>query len=164
MIFGKKTIGFMAAALLTLSAVCAQSRIPAVNVQFGSSGRIFAFHADDNDTAAELVRNITNEGRNLPIYHYSGFSGSDVMQYYDIPARYKIPTAPAAVTAEKAGEVYLAAGNRLMLFFADAQVKGSFTKVGRFDDSASFRDAVKNNPVLEGWGNKLILVRYADAK
>lgn len=33
---------------------------------------------------------------------------------------------------------------------------GEYTRVGTIEDSEAFRSAVKENPVLEGWGNKIV--------
>lgn len=129
-----------------------------VYVAFGNGNQTYAMHPYDNDTAAELIRNIDTAGINLPIYHYEGYEGADVFQYYDIPSRFEIPSAPETITEEKAGEIYYSAPNRLILFFGDAQIEGEYTKVGYIDDSEQFRNDVKNNPVVEGWGNLIIRV------
>jgi len=65
---------------------------------------------------------------------------------------------PEHITAEKSGEVYYSAPNRVMLFFGDAEIEGDFTKVGYIDDSEEYREAVRNNPVVEGWGNLIVAV------
>lgn len=129
-----------------------------IYVSFGGSGQSYAMHPYDNDTAAELIRNISTSGINLPIYHYEGYEGDDVFQYYDIPSRFEISSAPETITEEKAGEIYYSEPNRLILFFGDAQIEGEYTKVGYIDDSEQFRNDVKNNPVVEGWGNLIIRV------
>lgn len=129
-----------------------------VYIAFGNSGQTYAMHPYDNDTAAELIRNIGTGGKNLPIYNYEGYEGDDVFQYYDIPSRFEIPSSPETVTEEKAGEIYYSAPNRLILFFGDAQIEGEYTKVGYIDDSEQFRNDVKDNPVIEGWGNLIIRV------
>ncbi|MDE7279665.1 MAG: hypothetical protein K2N26_08080, partial [Oscillospiraceae bacterium] len=92
------------------------------------------------------------------IYHYDDYENWEVMQYYDIPARYEIPSNPETVTTEKAGEVYYSEPNRIVLFFGDAEVSNEYTKVGYFDYTEEFKEAVENNPVLEGWGNKIVLI------
>lgn len=129
-----------------------------IYVSFGNGGNSYAMHPYDNDTAAELIRNIGESGINLPIYDYEGYEGDDVFQFYDIPSRFKIPFAPETVTEEKAGEIYYSDPNRLILFFGDGQINSKFTKVGYIDDSEQFRNDVKNNPVVEGWGNLIIRV------
>ena len=45
-----------------------------------------------------------------------------------------------------------------MLFYHDAEISGEYTLVGRFDVTEEFTSAVENNPVLEGWGNKIIQI------
>lgn len=62
---------------------------------------------------------------------------------------------------EKAGEVYYSDPNRIILFFGDAEVTREYTKVGYFDYTEEFKTAVENNPVLEGWGNKIVLINSA---
>lgn len=117
-----------------------------------------AITTEASDTAAELIRNIDTAGINLPIYHYEGYEGDDVFQYYDIPSRFEIPSALETITEEKAGEIYYSAPNRLILFYGDAQIEGEYTKVGYIDDLEQFRNDVKNNPIVEGWGNLIIRV------
>lgn len=78
------------------------------------------------------------------------------MQYYDIPSRYEIPSDPDLITLEKQGEVYYSEPNRIVLFYGDAEVTGEYTRVGYFDYSEAFQEAVVNNPVIEGFGNKII--------
>lgn len=48
--------------------------------------------------------------------------------------------------------------NRIILFYQDAEVSAEYTPVGYFDPTEEFVDAVENNPVLEGWGNKIISI------
>ena len=129
-----------------------------IYVSFGGNGQSYAMHPYNNDTAAELIRNISSSGINLPIYNYEGYEGADVFQYYDIPSRFEISSSPETITEEKAGEIYYSEPNRLILFFGDAQIEGEYTKVGYIDDSEQFRSDVKNNPVVEGWGNLIIRV------
>ncbi|MBR3667814.1 MAG: hypothetical protein IKN66_11770 [Ruminococcus sp.] len=128
-----------------------------IYVTFGG-GQRFAMHPYNNDTAAELIRNIGSDGKRLPIYDFKGYEGDDVFQYYDIPSRFEIPSVPEHITAEKSGEIYYSTPNRIMLFFGDAQIEGDFTKVGYIDDSEEYREAVRNNPVVEGWGNLIVAV------
>ena len=94
----------------------------------------------------------------LPIYHYDDYENWEVMQYYDIPSRYEIPSAPETITEEAAGTVYYSEPNRILLFYGDAEVSGEYTPVGYFDNTDEFRSAVENNPVLEGWGNKIVRI------
>ena len=97
----------------------------------------------------------------LPIYHYDDYENWEVMQYYDIPSRYEIPSDPETVTSEKAGEVYYSEPNRIILFYQDAEVTGEYTRVGTIEDSEAFRSAVEENQVLEGWGNKIVHIDSA---
>lgn len=92
----------------------------------------------------------------MPIYNYEGYENWEVMQYYDIPSRYEIPSNPETVTEEAAGTVYYSEPNRIVLFYGDGEVTGEYTPVGYFDNTEEFRSAVENNPVLEGWGNKIV--------
>lgn len=92
------------------------------------------------------------------IYHYDDYENWEVMQYYDIPSRYEIPSNSENVTSEKAGEVYYSEPNRIVLFYGDAEVSAEYTPVGYFDVTDEFIRAVEDNPVLEGWGNKIVLI------
>lgn len=132
-----------------------------VTIQFGDSGKVYVIDMEDNATAMELARNVSSAGRNLPIYNFNNYEGWEDFQYYDIPSRYTIPSSPVNVTSVKAGEVYYSSPNRVMLFYQDAEISGEYTKVGTIRDTAGLKEAVENNPVLEGWGNKLVLLRYA---
>ncbi|MCQ5128884.1 cyclophilin-like fold protein [Butyricicoccus faecihominis] len=87
---------------------------------------------------------------------YDDFENWEVMQYYDIPSRYEVPAAPNAISSEKAGEVYYAEPGRIVLIYQDAEVAGEYTKIGAFAVTDEFQTAVTENPVLEGWGNKIV--------
>ncbi|MBD5138273.1 MAG: hypothetical protein HDT24_03045 [Ruminococcus sp.] len=133
-----------------------------LEVCFGDRGTPFILHLYENETTAAIARHVGTENWRLPIYHYDDYENWEVMQYYDIPARYEIPSNPETVTTEKAGEVYYSDPNRIILFFGDAEVSNEYTKVGYFDYTEEFKNAVENNPVLEGWGNKIVLINSID--
>ena len=46
-----------------------------------------------------------------------------------------------------------------MCFHEDATVTGEYTKLGTFDATQEFVSAVENNPVVEGWSNKIVSIR-----
>lgn len=142
--------------------IFADGKIPNVEITFGYDGKSFTAEMENNETAIELVRNITTSGRNLPIYNYDNFEGYEYMQYYDIPTRYKIPSNPQTVTNAKSGELYYSTPNRIILFYQDAQVNENYTKIGEIKDKNGLKEAVEGNPVLEGWGNKIISINYAN--
>lgn len=127
-------------------------------VRFGDNGDPFVMHLYDNDTARAIARHVGTADWRLPIYNYEGYENWEVMQYYDIPSRYEIPSNPETVTEEAAGTVYYSEPNRIVLFYGDAEVTGEYTPVGYFDDTEDFRSAVADNPVLEGWGNKIVQI------
>lgn len=127
-------------------------------VRFGDRGEAFTMHLYDNDTAAAIAKYVGTSDWRLPIYHYDDYDNWEVMQYYDIPSRYEIPSAPESITKESAGMVYYSEPNRIILFYQDAEVAAEYTPVGYFDYSEEFLEAVQNNPVLEGWGNKIVVI------
>ncbi len=127
-------------------------------VRFGDSGSPFTLHLYDNDTAAAIAGHVGSADWRLPIYHYDDYENWEIMQYYDIPGRYEIPSNPESVTAEQAGSVYYSEPNRIVLFFGDAQLSGEYTLVGYFDVTDEFVSAVENNPVVPGWNNKMVLI------
>ncbi len=127
-------------------------------VRFGDNGEPFTMHLYDNDTAAAIARHVGTSDWRLPIYHYDDYENWEVMQYYDVPSRYKIPSDPKQITKEKAGTVYYSEPNRIILFYKDAEVTAEYTPVGYFDYTDSFLKAVQDNPVLEGWGNKIVQI------
>lgn len=133
-----------------------------LTVRFGDDGAPFAMHLYDNPTALAIAGHVGTAAWRLPIYHYDDFENAGVMQYYDIPNRYEIPSAPETITSEKAGEVYYSDPNRIVLFYQDAEVTGEYTRVGYFDPTGEFVSAVENNPVLEGWGNKIVNISPAE--
>lgn len=134
------------------------AKVTELKVCFGDAGKNFTLHLYDNDTAAAIARHVGTADWRLPIYHYDDYDNWEVMQYYDIPSRYDIPSNSETVTSEKAGEVYYSTPNRIVLFYGDADVTGEYTKVGYFDFTEEFKSAVENNPVLQGWGNKIVLI------
>lgn len=130
-----------------------------LEVCFGDKGSPFMLQLYANDTAAAIERYVGTSDWRLPIYEDDEDADYDVMQYYDIPSRYDIPSAPEKVTSVKAGEVYYSDPNRIVLFYQDAEIsEEEYTPVGHFDATDEFVEAVKNNPVLEGWGNKIVLI------
>ena len=129
-----------------------------LEVCFGDEGSPFMLQLNNNDTAAAIARYVGTSDWRLPIYEDDEDADYDVMQYYDIPSRYDIPSAPEKVTSVKAGEVYYSDPNRIVLYYQDAEVSEEYTSVGHFDATDEFVEAVKNNPVLEGWGNKIVLI------
>ena len=133
-----------------------------LEVCFGDDGEPFILHLYDNETAAAIARHVGTANWRLPIYHYDDYENWEVMQYYDIPSRYEIPSGAETVTSEKAGEVYYSEPNRIVLFYGDAQVSGEYTRVGYFDDTEEFREAVENNPALEGWDTKMVLINSVE--
>lgn len=133
-------------------------------VRFGDNGEPFVMHLYDNDTARAIARHVGTADWRLPIYNYEGYENWEVMQYYDIPSRYEIPSNPETVTEEAAGTVYYSEPNRIVLFYGDAEVTGGYTPVGYFDNTEDFRSAVEDNPVLEGWGNKIVQIQISDGE
>ncbi|WP_343209670.1 cyclophilin-like fold protein [Anaerolentibacter hominis] len=129
-----------------------------LEVQFGDDGETFLLYLEENDTAAAIARHVGTTDWRLPIYHYDDYDNWESMQYYDIPDRYEIPSDPSDVSSAKAGEVYYSDPNRIVLFYHDAEVTGEYTLIGHFEASDGFIEAVESNPVLEGWGNKIIKI------
>lgn len=129
-----------------------------LTVRFGDEGDSFTMHLYDNDTAAAIARHVGTSDWRLPIYHYDDYDNWEVMQYYDIPSRYDIPSDPEEVTTEAAGTVYYSEPNRIILFYQDGEVSAEYTPVGYFDYTDDFLRAVEENPVLEGWGNKIVCI------
>lgn len=129
-----------------------------LEVRFGDDGAPFMMHLYDNDTASAIAGYVGTSEWRLPIYERDDSADYDVMQYYDIPSRYDIPADPVTVTSEKAGEVYYSDPNRIVLFYGDAEIEAEYTLIGYFDVTDEFVTAVAQNPVLEGWGNKIVRI------
>ena len=135
-----------------------EETIEELQVRFGDTGTPFTLHLYKNDTAKTITSFVGLGDLRLPIYHYDDYDNWEVMQYYDIPSRYEIPQNPETITSQKAGEVYFEEGNRIVLFYKDAEISGEYTKLGYFDASEDFVSAVEDNLVLEGWGNKIVVI------
>ena len=136
-----------------------QNSATELEVRFGDKGSPFMLQLNSSDTAAAIARHVGTSDWRLPIYEDDEDADYDILQYYDIPSSYEIPSAPEKVTSVKAGEVYYSDPNRIVLFYQDAEIpEEEYTPVGHFDATDEFIEAVKNNPVLEGWGNKIILI------
>ncbi len=129
-----------------------------LQVRFGYEGEAFPLYLEDNQTASDIAGHVGTADWNLPIYHYDDYEDWEVFQYYDIPERYEITDQSETVTSEKAGEVYYSEPNRIILFYHDAAVEGEYTLVGHFDATGEFVKAVEENPVVEGWGNKIVSI------
>ena len=133
----------------------ANDTVAELTVRFGDSTP-FTLYLEDNDTAAAIARHVGSADWRLPIYHFDDYDGWEVMQYYDIPSRYEIPPNAETVVSEQAGQVYYSEPNRIVLFYHDADITGEYTLVGHFEATEDFIAAVEENPVLEGWGNKIV--------
>lgn len=129
-----------------------------LEVRFGDQGAPFMMMLEDNETAAAIARYVGTTDWRLPIYEREGDADYEVLQAYDIPSRYDIPSNPETITTAKAGEVYYSDPNRILLFYHDAEISSEYTRIGTFDATEDFIAAVEDNPVLEGWGNKIILI------
>lgn len=134
------------------------SGVTELEVRFGDDGAPFMMQLLDNETAAAIARYVGTSDWRLPIYERDEDADYDVMQYYDVSSRYDIPSNPETVTSEKAGDVYYSDPNRIILFYHDAEITGEYTKIGTFDATEDFVTAVEENPVLEGWGNKIVQI------
>ena len=126
-----------------------------LTVQFGDSGDSFVMHLEDNSTAAAIAGYVGTTDWRLPVYSYDE---SDVMEYYDVPSRYEIPDNSETVTEAHAGDVFYSDPNRIVLYYHDAEINEQYTRIGTFDATEEFVDAVENNPVLEGWGNQIVVI------
>lgn len=126
-----------------------------LTVRFGDNGGSFVMHLEDNSTAAAIAGYVGTSDWRLPVYSYDE---SDVMEYYDIPSRYEIPDNSENVTEAHAGDVFYSDPNRIVLYYHDAQINEQYTRIGTFDATEEFVDAVENNPVLEGWGNQIVVI------
>ena len=128
-----------------------------LTLRFGG-GEEFTINMYDNDTANKIAEYVGTAAWQLPIYHYDDYDGWESFQYYDIPSRYDIPDGSQSVTSQKAGAVYYSHPNRIILFYQDANISSEYTPVGYIDFSQDLIDAVENNPVVEGWGNKIVQI------
>lgn len=131
------------------------STVTELTVRFGDRGDSFVMHLEDNSTAATIAGYVGTTDWRLPVYSYDE---SDVMEYYDVPSRYEIPDNSETVTEAHAGEVYYSDPNRIVLYYHDAEINEEYTLIGTFDATEEFVDAVENNPVLEGWGNQIVVI------
>ncbi len=139
----------------TAIAIQKGEKVSQLYVNFGDSA-YFTMHLNDNPTAQAIANYVGTQDWQLPIYHYNDYENWEIMQYYDIPSRYKIPSNPEKITKEAAGTVYYSEPNRMILYFGDGEVAADYTPVGYFDITEEMVQAIENNPVVAGWGNKLI--------
>lgn len=142
----------------SVAAVNAGNGVDVLNVTFGDGGDSFPMQLEDNDTAKAIAGYVGTSDWRLPIYDRDEDVDYSVMEYYDIPSRYDIPSEAEIVTEAKAGDVYYSDPNRIVLFYQDAEISEEYTKIGTFHATDEFISAVENNPVLEGWGNKIIQI------
>ena len=124
------------------------------NFEYESYDTITLYKFNDNWFAQ-----VTNVGGILP-EHFDDYDNWEVMQYYDISSRYEIPSVDVkTVTSQKAGEVYYSHPNRIILFYGDGEVTGDYTKIGEIEAADDLKKAVVNNPILRGWGNKIVQIK-----
>ncbi len=126
-----------------------------LEVRFGDSDS-FTLYLYDNATADDIARHVGTSDWNLPIYHYDDYDNWEKFQYYDVNRRYKITDLHESITSEKGGEVYYSHPNRIILFYQDAEIPAEYTPVGYITFSQDLVDAVEDNPVVPGWGNKMV--------
>ena len=126
-----------------------------LTVRFGDDGEPFVMHLEKNSTAEAIAGYVGTSDWRLPVYSYDE---SDVMEYYDIPSRYEIPDNSETATKAHAGDVFYSDPNRIVLYYHDAEINEQYTRIGTFDATEEFVDAVENNPVLEGWGNQIVVI------
>ena len=136
----------------------AESGSVQLEVRFGDNGEAFMMTLLDNETAEAIARYVGTSDWRLPIYERDPDADYSVLQYYDIPSRYEIPDHSETVTEAKAGDVFYSDPNRIVLFYHDVEISAEYTKIGTFDATEEFITAVEENPVLEGWGNKIIQI------
>lgn len=129
-----------------------------LEVHFGDAGEAFMMHLNDNETAKTIAGYVGTSDWRLPVYERDDDVDYSVVQYYDIPSHYEIPSNPENVTEAKAGDVFYSEPNRIVLFYQDAEISEEYTKIGTFEATEAFVTAVAENPVLEGWGNKIVLI------
>lgn len=126
-----------------------------LNVRFGDS-KTFTLNLYDNQTANDIARHVGTAAWNLPIYNYNNYNNWEKFQYYDVNRRYDITDLHETITSEKGGEVYYSHPNRIILFYHDAEIPAEYTPVGYISYTNDFVSAVENNPVVPGWGNKMV--------
>lgn len=125
---------------------------------------IFAIVAFAGCGSSSEDRN-ADQSSNTPELITENFSGTNLgtdSDTDDEPESGVTPSAPETITEEAAGTVYYSEPNRMVLFYGDAEVTGEYPPVGSFDNTEEFRSAVENNPVLESWGNKIVLISDGD--
>lgn len=136
----------------------AGNNVTELEVHFGDDGEAFMLHLNDNETARAIARYVGTSDWRLPVYERDDDVDYSVVQYYDVPSSYEIPSSPETVTEAKTGDVFYSDPNRIVLFYQDAEISEEYTKIGTFDATEEFVAAVAKNPILEGWGNKIVLI------
>lgn len=129
-----------------------------LNVKLGYEGKTYVLELFNNQTAEDIYNHVSLATWNLPIYEFSGYDNADKYQYYDIPRRYKVTSNPESINIEQVGDVYYSEPNRMIMFFRNAEIPVNYTKVGKIKIDNDFTKNVEENPTLQGWGNKMIII------
>ena len=129
-----------------------------LNVKLGYNGKTYILELFNNQTAEDIYNHVSLATWNLPIYEFSGYENADKFQYYDIPSRYKVTSNPESINIEQVGDVYYSEPNRMIMFFRNAEIPVNYTKVGKIKIDNDFTKNVEENPTLQGWGNKMIII------
>lgn len=129
-----------------------------LNVKLGYDGKTYVLELFNNQTAEDIYNHVSLATWNLPIYEFSGYDNADKYQYYDIPSRYKVTSNPESINVEQIGDVYYSEPNRMIMFFRNAEIPVNYTKVGKIKIDNDFTKNVEENPTLQGWGNKMIII------
>lgn len=107
-----------------------------IGVGIGVDGPVFNATLYDTDTSDYLISQIRGETMLLPL----SYDQEGVAKYYDMPQ--KAPEHAEQVESVRAGEILLDGGDRLIVYYQNTEVNGSYTKVGQIEDPAGFAQAV----------------------
>lgn len=112
------------------------------NVLINVNDAEFTIQMNDTATGRALVSMIPSTSMRLP----TSYEQDGVLKYYDM-AR-EVVSDPEELSSVSAGELLLDGNDRLLLYYEDTELNGSYTRVGRIEDATGLAEALGDSDVV----------------
>lgn len=109
------------------------------NVEISVNNVTYTVIMEDTPTGRALVSRLPSTSMRLP----ASYDRDGVLKYYDMPN--EVVSDPEEITTVSAGELLLDGNDRLLLFYQDTEAVGTYTRVGRIENSEGLAEAVGND-------------------
>lgn len=117
----------------------ATEALPNLQVTFNDAEYTMVYYP--STTAEYLVNQIPSLSMLMP----PSYDMDGLYKYYDMPR--PAPANEEEITSVSAGEVLMDGTDRLILYYQDAEITGSYTRVGYFTDTTGLAEALGDGDV-----------------